>query len=246
MKLVEYVLPLLVLISPCVAAAEDGWSGEGSFSAGSTSGNTDTTDLGLGLDLNRKMGPWNVGLDAAADFGEIDGVESKNRWFFAGNIDRDISERLFAFGQTSYEKDEFSGFDTRIFVGAGLGYHIYKNEGLNWTVKAAPGIKIDEVKEVVTAGVVTTPGETVESFSVLGNSDFSYVFNENVSLTNVTAVIYAEESTQLNNSIGITATLTNTLSARASFDVRHDTNPPVGFEDTDTATRLSLVYRFGS
>lgn len=245
MKLIRYVLPLLVFLSPAVAVAEDGWSGEGSFSAGSTSGNTDTTDLGLGLDLNRKMGPWAVGIDAAADFGEIDGVESKNRLFFAGNVDRDINEKLFTFGQASYERDEFSGFESRIFVGAGLGYHIFKSEKVNWTVRGSPGLKIDEVKEVITAGIVTTPGETLESFSVLGKSDFGYAFNESVSLNNATDLIYAEESTQINNSIGITATLTNTLSARASYDIRHDTNPPVGFEETDTATRLSLVYRFG-
>ena len=36
-------------------ADENGWSGEGSLSAGVTTGNTETTDLGLGVDATRKM-----------------------------------------------------------------------------------------------------------------------------------------------------------------------------------------------
>ena len=40
------------------AAADDGWTGEGSFSAGYTTGNTETADLGLGVKLNRELGLW--------------------------------------------------------------------------------------------------------------------------------------------------------------------------------------------
>ena len=46
--------------------------------------------------------------------------------------------------------------------------------------------------------------------------------------------------------LAVTAALTGALSARFSVDVRYDTDPPVGFEQTDTATRVSLVYAFGN
>ena len=70
------------------ALAEDGWTGEGSFSAGYTTGNTETTDLGLGLKLNREAGLWTYSFDAAADYGETDSVETRNRLFLAGEVDR--------------------------------------------------------------------------------------------------------------------------------------------------------------
>jgi putative salt-induced outer membrane protein len=66
-----------------------------------------------------------------------------------------------------------------------------------------------------------------------------------VTLTNNTDVLYAEESTQIGNVIALTASLSDTLSARVSLDVRHDTNPPLGFEDTDTTTKVAIVYGFG-
>lgn len=240
----------LILTSLCLAGFSahayevKGWSGEGSFSAGVSTGNTETTDLGLGVDLSRTGDLWTHTVSAKADFGETDGVETRNRIFLSGHSDRKISEKSFVFGQASYEKDEFSGFENRYFFGVGAGRILMDDEKAKWKIRAAPGIKVDEVRATVSNGVVI-PSETVESFSVLGNSDFSYQFNDNVALTNTTGAVYAEESTQLTNTVAITAALTETLSARFSFDVRHDTNPPIGFEATDTTTRVSLVYKFG-
>ena len=246
MRLMTLILTALFVATPAVAEPlKEGWSGEGSFSAGTSTGNTETTDVGLGLDLNRKAGRWISSLDAKVDYGETDGSETKNRSYLSGNADYQISDHLFGFGQASYEKDEFSGFENRYFVGGGLGWNIYQGDALNWSVRGGPGIKVDEVREVTTNGVVTTPAETVESFSVIANSEFSYAFNDNVGFSNTTRMLYAEESTQLTNTVAVTASLTNTLSARFSFDVRHDTSPPAGFEETDTATRVSLVYKFG-
>lgn len=86
---------------------------------------------------------------------------------------------------------------------------------------------------------------TEESFSALAQSNFAHAFNENVAFTNDTTVVYAETSTQIGNVAAFTASLTNTLSARVSFEVRHETDPVAGFEDTDTISRVSLVYGFG-
>lgn len=244
---------LVAATSACLslpALAQDAvWAGEGSLSAGVTTGNTETTDVGLGVDLARETQIWKTSLEAIADFGETDGVETKNRIFLAGQLDRQINDRLYGFGRTSYEIDEFSGFDSRLFVGGGLGYEILTGDRATWSVEGGPGIKIDEVGTIVTTDAngdpQITPATTEESFSVIGASNYAFQFSENVGLTNDTDVLYAEESTQLLNTLALTASLTEALSARISFDVRHDTNPPTGFESTDTASRVSLVYAIG-
>lgn len=242
MKAALIVVSGLLMSLPAAAQAGN-WTGEGSVSASASTGNTETTNFGLGVDLGYETGRWIYGFNASADYGETDGVETENRFLIGGKADLQLRDRLFAFGEGSYERNEFSGFESRIFAGVGLGYQIFDSDALAWSVRAGPGIKIDEVRPVIENGVVTTPGETEESFSFLGKSDFMYAFNENVTLTNVTSGIYAEESTQLQNTTALTASLTNTLSARLSFDVRHDTNPPMGFEATDTTTKASLVYK---
>lgn len=241
---------VMVALAAAPALADDPvWTGEGSLSAGVTTGNTDTTDIGLGVDLARDTQVWKASLEALADFGETDGVETRNRIFAAGQLDRQIRDRMYGFGRTSYEIDEFSGFDSRLFVGGGLGYEILTGERATWSVEGGPGLKIDEVKTLVTTDAngdpLIIPATTEESFSVIGASNYTFQFNDNVGLSNDTDILYAEESTQLLNSLALTATLTEALSARFSFDVRHDTNPPTGFEETDTATRVSLVYAIG-
>ncbi|MEM9738517.1 MAG: DUF481 domain-containing protein [Pseudomonadota bacterium] len=241
---------ITILISALIAASGPAlaqvatWTGEGAFNAGVTSGNTDTTDIGLGLDLARETQVWKVALEAQADFGETDGEETKNRVYLAGQLDRQINNKLYGYGRVSYEIDEFSGFENRAFFGGGLGYQVLESDTTSWSLEGGPGLRIDEVRASTVDGI-TTPGETVESFSVFAASNFSHAFNENVSFTNDTDILFAEETTQIINIAALTAKLTDAFSARISLDVRHDTDPPIGFDATDTATRIALVYAIG-
>lgn len=235
------VSAVLAIAGPAFAQdAENGWSGEGSFSAGTTTGNTETTDLGLGLSLSRDFGAWKIGTNASADYGETEGAETKNRVFLGANLDRQINDRLFGFGQLSYENDQFSGFDSRAFIGGGLGYEVLTGDRTTWTVRGGPGLKIDEI-----AATATTEAMSEESFGATAQSNFAHAFNDNVSFTNDTNVLYAETSTQIGNIAAVTAAMSSALSLRASLEVRHDTDPVIGFEDTDTITRVSVVYAFG-
>lgn len=240
----------IFFIAPSAAqdTASGRWVGEGAFNAGFTTGNTETTDIGLGLKADRIQGPWTVGLEASADFGETDGVETRNRWFVGTQLDRQINDRLYGFGRLSYEQDEFSGFDSRAFIGGGLGYIVLDGETTQWSIEGGPGYRIDEIAdtvELIDGETVITEGETEESLAVRAASNFSHDFNDAVTFTNDTAVIWADVSTQVTNTAAVTAQLTDRISGRVSLDVRYDTNPPVGFEDTDTITKIGIVYAFG-
>ena len=237
------------LLSGLPAVAEDGWSGESSLSAGLTTGNTETSEAGLGIDLDRGAGDWNFGIQLSGDYGKEDGVESRNRYFGAVDLEHDFNDTMFTFGRASYEVDQFTGFDSRTFVCGGVGWHVLDYEDHHWTVRGGPGFKIDEVKRQITTDstgtVMITPASTEESLGAVAQSEYFYAFNEAVSLSNKTNVVYGQESTQINNSIGLTAALNGHLAARVSFDVRHDTAPQPTYEATDTATKFSLVYTLG-
>ena len=235
----------MMLCSP-LAFADAEWTGEGSLSAGSTTGNTETTDVGAGLTVSRDALNWRQTGELSADYGEADGEENKNRLFGALQLDRKFENpRWTAYGRGSYERDEFSGFDNRAFLGVGVGYQVLTGEATTWSLEGGPGYKIDEIADVFENNVLIAEGFTEESFAFRAGSRFAHAFSDTVSLSNDTDVLYAEVSTQINNSTALTAQLVNNLSARFSYDVRHETDPPLGSEQTDTATRLSLVYGFG-
>lgn len=229
----------LAFAAPALAQEADEtpeWEGEGSLSAGYTTGNTETTDFGAGVKLKHNGDLWSQSGQFSADYGETNSVETKNRLAAAGQVDRIINERLSGYARGTWEKDEFSGFENRYFLGAGLAYDVIIGEPTTWTVQGGPGYRVDEIR---------TTGDTEESLGFAAGSRFTHQFNENVALSNDTDVIYSSTSTQIINTLAFTFDLTGNLSARISYDVRHDTDPPAGFEETDTATKFSLVYKVG-
>lgn len=249
MRIIKVFVAALGLATTAAAQTVEttnGWSGEGAFNAGYTTGNTETTDLGLSLKLDREAGPWTFGFEAAADYGETDGSETRNRWGLGFQADRQINDKLYGFGRLSYEQDEFSGFESRTFVGGGLGYAVLDGERTQWTIEGGPGLRIDELAATFDAdGNLVDEATTEESFAVRAASNFAHQFNDAVAFTNDTAVTWADVSTQVTNTAAITAQLTEKISGRVSFDVRYDTDPPLGFEDTDTALKVGVVYAFG-
>lgn len=229
------------------ATAEEGkWKGEGSFSAGLNTGNTETSDLGIGLKMSHETQAWRNSVEFVADYGTKNGSQTKSRLFLAGQSDRTLNDRLFGFGRVSHEIDEFSAFDSRSFLGGGLGWQVLEGGPAIWSLEGGPGVKFDRLK-ASTTGIppVTVPAKWEESFSFIAASKFGYTFNDAVKFGNNTNLIYADTSTQIGNKTTLTALLTKNLSARFSFEVRHDTNPQPRFEATDTATRFSVVYAFG-
>jgi len=249
MRVSIFAAAALALANPSFAQDEEepvGWTGEGALTAGISTGNTETVDLGVSLKAAKETEVWKYGFEGGYDYGEVEGEETRNRWFVAGQVDRNFTDRLYGFSRVSYEQDNFSGFDARLFVGVGAGYHIFKGEKLRWTVEAAPGYRRDEVADTLLVG---PPPELIEgdvenNFALRGSSLFAYDFNDKVGLTNDTSVVWTDLSTQTINTTALNASLTDAITARISFEVRNDTNPPDGFVNTDTATRLSIVYGF--
>jgi len=92
-------------------AQDDGWSGEASLSGSKTTGNTETTDLGLGLNLKKQGENWGHTFRASADFGRVSGETNKERYLLGYQIDRNFTDRLYAFGAGDYYRDEFGAFE---------------------------------------------------------------------------------------------------------------------------------------
>lgn len=223
---------------PALAQTEDKWTGEGAFNAGFTTGNTETRDAGVALRAKHTGDNWTQLGEFTADYGDTNEVESRNRLSAAGQVDRIFSNEWSGYTRLTWERDEFSGFENRYFLGVGAAFKALDTPDTKWTLEGGPGYKIDEVR-----ATDTTLAATEESVGGRAASRFSHSFNERVQISDTTEVVASQTSTQVLNSLALTANLMGNLSARVSFDVRHDTDPLPGFEPTDTATKFSLVYK---
>ncbi len=231
----------LTVLSSTAMAGENGWTGEAALTGSKTTGNTETTNAGLGVKLEKQDDVWRHKFDAAADYGKVSGTKNKERWELGYQLDRDLNDRLYAFGTGDVFQDKFGSYKDGYYLGTGLGYKAIVGEPITWDIEGGVGYRSQKVR--LTPG---TPGgaasERQSDIALRAFSDFKYSLNENVSLYNETEITWSESDTNIWNDVGITAQLMGNLAARASFRIDHHTDVPVGFDKTDTISRIGVVY----
>ncbi|RYG32662.1 MAG: DUF481 domain-containing protein, partial [Burkholderiales bacterium] len=94
---------------PAMAQTEDKWTGEGAFNAGFTTGNTETRDAGVAVKVKHVGGVWTQVGELAFDYGDTDEIETKNRIFGSGQIDRSFGTQWSGYTRLTGESDQFSG-----------------------------------------------------------------------------------------------------------------------------------------
>ncbi len=228
------ILALSLMAGTAQGQVFDGWVGEASLAGSKTTGNTDTTDIGLALKLDKVGDVWTHKFTAAADFGDANGETNKQRYALGYQIDRHINDRTYVYGNADYFKDDFGAFQEGYFLGAGLGYKVLVDEPITWNLEAGLGYRNQTEQEPSALSVDELAGRLF--------SDFDWTLNDNVSAYNDTEVIFAESNTTIWNEIGLTAQIAGNLAARTSFRVDHNTNVAAGLVKTDTITRVGIVY----
>lgn len=224
-----------------------GLDGEVQVSGSNTTGNTDAAEAGFGLRLRYEGRRWRHQVGGVYDFASADGDQTRNRLFVDSSGDLAFIGRLFGFSSGSYERDAFAGFEFRGVLAAGLGYDILKQNGRRWTVRAGPGFRVERNRTLLDPATgIMNDADTVVTGVVNVDSDLLIPLSANADFTNRTGVRAGEASTNIFNTTAVTAELLKDFSLRLSFQVIHETFPPLGAERTDTITRAGIVYKFRS
>jgi putative salt-induced outer membrane protein len=236
MKLLLIGTVAALTLSATTAQAQifDGFSGEAALTGAKTTGNTDTTDVGFALKLQKTGEVWTHKLKGSADYGEADDVKNKQRFAFGYQIDRELNDRTYIFGTADYFNDDFGSYSDGYYLGTGIGYKAIVTDAVTWNVEGGAGYRSQTQQGVA--------GLTESELAIRGFSDFDWVLNDNVSFYNDTEVTYASSDTYIWNETGLTSQIAGNLAARVSFRIDHHTDVPVGVEKTDTITRVGIVY----
>jgi putative salt-induced outer membrane protein len=236
---------LFVLLTPAYVLAQTGtdvgWSGAIEINGSNTTGNNETTNIGVQLSLKNRGTDWRHDFAFTADYGEDSGNTNKERMRASYKIGRDISERSYLFLNASYFSDDFGAFKNGAFMGAGYGYDILIDEPTQWKVEAGLGFRSQKARLVPVAP--TDPVSRKEEFvSARLSSNVAHSLNDNVRLTNDTELFYSDVDTYVVNETAIVSELFGGIGLRASFRIETHTDVPDGREKTDTISRLGVVY----
>jgi putative salt-induced outer membrane protein len=212
----------------------EGWKGEASASGSRTTGNTETEDIGIGLKLANTEGRWKHKFKGNYDYGRNRGAKNKQRLRAAYQLDRQINERLYSFGNADYFFDDFGAFEEGYYFGGGLGYKLIIPDPIGWDIEAGAGYRYQDPQGA------NKP--TRREVGLRGASNFDWDINDKVSFYNNSEITYSKSDTYVWNEVGLTSKLLGNLAARASYRVDYHSTVPEGREKTDTITRVGVVY----
>lgn len=212
----------------------DGWTGQGEAGGFVATGNTTNRGLAVGITLTKETRSWKHVARGIVDYQEQQGVTSRERYFAGYEGNWKFTRRGFVVLSLSAEQDRFTGFLSRFSQGVGIGYRLVDSEELRIAVDGGPAVR----QTRFTNGIAET------SFAGRAALNAKWVISPRLTFSE-TATYFADD---LNSSLlsltQLTAKLNGNLSARASFQVNNEANPPPGRINTDTVTRATLVYSF--
>lgn len=210
-----------------------GWSGQGEFGASTSSGNDRSVGVTLGLNLNKEDINWQHKFEALIDYRRSAGVTEKERFNTSYQGQRKISRTLYTFGLLQYERDRPAGYYRRFSEGVGLGVRLVDRPGLRVDMDGGPAFR-------QTGFVDGTQDEEISgraSFTLRWDISPTLGFTQNASA-------FLSGDSSFVSTTALTSKLFGAVSSRLSFDVRHETDPPLGSVSTDTISRLTLLYSF--
>jgi putative salt-induced outer membrane protein len=213
-----------------------GWKGEGEVGATLSTGNTNTTDVAVGLHLIKDGIRWRHKFNATAESQRTQGVAGTDKYLGAYEINFKLKPVVYLFGLVQWERDRFAGIGSRATQAFGAGYSVVKKPNLTWDITAGPAFRethyvSDGRDAVAEAGLGT---------HVIWNLSPTTVFTEDGS-------IYAGSgNSTYRSTTAVTTKLVKKLAARVSFDAKKETTtaPVPGDRKTDTTSRVTLVYGF--
>jgi putative salt-induced outer membrane protein len=226
-----------------IAPARADWTGKGEAGLVISSGNTETKTANAKLALARESGNWKNAFGLAGLYAADDVGRTAQRWEALTQSDYNFSPQTFWFGAARYEDDEFSGFQYQATLSTGLGRKFINVDRTKFTGTAGVGYKVLETRDAFDdAGVLITPGERETDAILRGTLDFDHKLTGNTTIINKFIVESGSNNTYLQNELSLQVKMMEALALAVGYAVRHNTDPPSGFEKTDTLTTINLVY----
>jgi putative salt-induced outer membrane protein len=104
------------------------WKKEGRLSYSSENGNNDEDNFAARLKLDKPKGKNRYYFDLQYYLEKDDNRETENELIFNARSEHSITQKVFYFFNGYYNRDKYSGIQTRVYAGPGLGYIFLDNE----------------------------------------------------------------------------------------------------------------------
>ena len=231
----------------------DFWSGLLDTGLSLTRGNSNSLTYTLSGKAARTTDTDKISVYTTAIYSDstVDDVTSTTAHAIRGGIrgDLNVSDRLFVFGFTDFEYDEFQDLNLRNVVGGGLGYHVIKTKTTTFDVfsggdydQAFYGALAATATAPAMPAVTTKTGEVVigESFNAKVNNrtTITELFNLYPNVSDTGTYRFQFDTTAATK-------LKNWLSWQVTYSDRFLSNPLPGYKTNDLILSTGVRLTFG-
>jgi len=141
--------------------------------------------------------------------------------------------------------DEFDGFTEQASISAGYGYKVINTDPVGWDVGIGVGyrdtsefIRLDETSSV---GV---EGDDLSGPTLVLLSDYRNQLTPTTQFVDKFVAEIGSDNTYIENDAALIVAIDSKFALKAGLLIRHNTDPAIGADETDTITSINLVYNF--
>jgi putative salt-induced outer membrane protein len=224
------------------------WTGAANLSIAVTSGNSETTSVGTGINLVRATSTDKTTLyfNDVYSHDSVAGITTADSTNAGLRYDHNVNPKLFAFGTGDFNVNGLQDLNLRTILGGGFGWHAIAKPnrqmdvlgGLVWT---------HESYSAITTTTPAVPAET-NSFAAL---DFGEQFTQKfgkASMFTEQAYIFPDlqDTSQFRFTLNsaFSTKINNFLSWQTAFSDVYVTNPPSGTKDNDVVLTTGIGFTF--
>jgi len=230
------------------AEAEEGWKGQGEAGFVTTSGNTDSDSLNLGLKFEKSGKVWDHEIGLAAYQASQEGIDTAENFSANYTLKRNLTERSNIFFNLGYLDDDFDGFTEQLSAAVGYGYKVFNGESVKWETGAGVGYRDTDQLTVIRDDfgdiVEEIEGDDVSGATFVLRSDFEAKISETTKFVDNFKAEIGSDNTYVENDAALFVAINESFSLKLGYLVRYNSDPADGADDTDTITSLNLVYGF--
>ncbi len=228
-----------MLITTNVHAAEEQprelWEASAELGFVSTTGNTETETLNAKAEASTDRDQWRHAIEAATLKSSDADTTTAQKFTLSGQSDYKLEgKKNYLFGLVSYENEKFSGYDYRVTETIGYGRRVIEDEDLKLDLEIGPGARQSKLDS----------GESDSEGLIYAAAKLKWQVGKNSQFREVLTVDAGEDVTVTKSVTSLSSKVNGNLSMKVTFTYKNTSDVPVGVEETDTETGVTLVYAF--
>ncbi len=219
------------------AALTTEWSSRADLSAILSHGNSDTESINALITSLYSRGNVEHFFSLLVSQEEAEEVTTKDQLDFDYLYKRFLSEKWYAAGNAEYFKDELKGIDSRISLGAGMGYQFWANDVSAFSMD----LGVSAVYEDLDTGSESNPAVR------WGLNYNRWLMKERLEFFHNQSVLFIPDSDRgevIQSSTGLRYALNAHIDAAARVDLNHETEPTPPNSKSDVTWVLGVGIKF--